>query len=89
LGDLKDPEFSVHKQQLSNTDSVIFLTDGLLAQRDASGDAYGYRRFHKLLKSQVSIEPKEISTAVLAGIVAHSADEILRDDQALLVVKWA
>jgi serine phosphatase RsbU (regulator of sigma subunit) len=89
LGDLMDPAFPVHKEQLSNADSVIFLTDGLLAQRDARGDSYGYRRFHKLLKAQATTDPADITKAVLAGIAAHSADDKLRDDQALLVVKWA
>ncbi len=89
LGDLMDPVFQVHKQQLSNADSVVFLTDGLLAPRNSANEAYGHRRFHKLLKAQSTTDPKDISDAVLAALAAHSADEKLRDDQALLIIKWA
>jgi serine phosphatase RsbU (regulator of sigma subunit) len=89
LGDLMTPEFKVHREQLSNSDTVVFLTDGLLAPRDTQGSSFGYRRFHKLLKRQASTDPKAMKEAVLASINAHSADQKLRDDQALLIVKWA
>jgi serine phosphatase RsbU (regulator of sigma subunit) len=89
LGDLMTPEFKVRKEQLSNADTVVFLTDGLLASRDAQGDSFGYRRFHKLLQRQPSTDPKLMMDSLLASINAHSADQKLRDDQALLIVKWA
>ncbi len=89
LGDVMTPAFKVRSQQFSNSDTVVFLTDGLLAPRDAQGSAYGYRRFHKLLTRQASSDPKTMKESLLAAINAHSADQKLRDDQALLIVKWA
>lgn len=89
LGDLLDPQFKVHTAQLSNSDALVFLTDGLLAARDAQGDSFGYRRFHKLLRQQRSTDPEGLRKAILAGISAHSSEAQLRDDQALLIVKWA
>lgn len=89
LGDLMNPEFKVQREQLSNADTVVFLTDGLLAPRNAKGESFGFRRFHQLLKRQTSTDPKAMQDSVLAAIEVHSEDQKLRDDQALLIVKWA
>jgi sigma-B regulation protein RsbU (phosphoserine phosphatase) len=89
LGDVMDPVFKEHKEQLSNADSVVFLTDGLLAPRNLAGDSYGHRRFHKLLKAQSSTDPQEMTVAICAAVAAHSTDQKPHDDQALLIVKWA
>jgi serine phosphatase RsbU (regulator of sigma subunit) len=89
LGDLLEPKFQMHTARLSNSDSLVFLTDGLLAPRDAQDDAFGYRRLHRLLRHQTSNDPETLREAIVASISAHSADPQLRDDQAMLIVKWA
>ena len=89
LGDLKNPDFQVHSQPLSSADTFLFLTDGLLAPRDAKGDSYGYRRFHRLLRRQDSADPQALRTAILSGIASHSSETKLWDDQALLLVKYS
>jgi phosphoserine phosphatase RsbU/P len=87
LGDLPNPEFKVHTVPLSSQESYIFLTDGLLAPESPSGEAFGYRRFLRLLRGQGNGDPLVVRNAVLNSIAAYSSEERLHDDQALLVLK--
>ena len=87
LGDLPNPEFKVVTVPLSRQESYVFLTDGLLAPENQAGDAFGYRRFQRLLRSQQEGAPDLVCKAILDAIDSHSKESRLRDDQALLVLK--
>lgn len=88
LGDLAHPDFTIRTASLSKQDSYVFLTDGLLAPRNAVGDSYGYQRFQQLLKKQRSGAPDQVCAAILSDIESYSQDSQLWDDQALLVLKY-
>ncbi len=92
LGDLERPEFKLCTAPLDKTGCFVLLSDGLLAPRDGAGNDYGYRRFHRLLKTLPCDDPQAVRDGILGAIATHSPagsakEKSVPDDQALLVVK--
>jgi serine phosphatase RsbU (regulator of sigma subunit) len=86
LGDVSHPGFKVHSSPLEDSDSFLFLTNGLLAPRDRDGKDYGFRRFQALLQRQTSGDPEHLRACILEDLERHSSNKRLIDDQALVIV---
>ncbi len=92
LGDLATPNFALRTAALDPGRAFILLNDGTIAPRSVGGDAFGYRRLHRLFAGQTQREAQSIRDSILEAISAHTGGVASKqlsvpDDQALLVVQ--
>jgi phosphoserine phosphatase RsbU/P len=86
LGAFEEVHYEMAEVQLARGDLLFLYTDGLTeARRDK--ELYGENRVFQLLSSFGGERPYDAVGAVIEDVIGY-ADNRLRDDLALLAVRW-
>lgn len=85
LGVLPDVRIAEAALTLAPGDSVVLFTDGFTEQPDRRGTQWGDAALHAAVRAAA---PTALATAeaVVAGLLAHAAGDVIRDDAAVLVL---
>jgi sigma-B regulation protein RsbU (phosphoserine phosphatase) len=73
--------------QLSGGDVLLFMSDGVLETRDASGDEFGVERAANFIASRRGESALKILEGLQAMVRAFEADAAVRDDVTAVVLK--
>jgi sigma-B regulation protein RsbU (phosphoserine phosphatase) len=85
LGAMKNFPYAVHEMEMERGDTLLFLTDGLPEQKNASGEMFDYARVQQTFRAALTGKPGEIiNQLVLAGDAWM--DGIPQDDDITLLV---
>jgi sigma-B regulation protein RsbU (phosphoserine phosphatase) len=87
LGIKSDFNFNQASIQLTNGDTIILITDGVIEAKNKSGDLYGQKRLFEVL-SKSKNKAQEILDSLLNDIQIFSEGTLQHDDLTIVVLKW-
>lgn len=85
LGAMKNFPYALHEMSMERGDTLLFLTDGLPEQKNASGEMFDYARVQNTFAASIAGTPEEI----IAGLVSAGEDwmtGVTQDDDITLLV---
>jgi serine phosphatase RsbU (regulator of sigma subunit)/ligand-binding sensor domain-containing protein len=85
LGAMKNFPYALHEMSMERGDTLLFLTDGLPEQKNASGEMFDYARVQNAFAASIAGTPEEI----IAGLVSAGEEwmtGVTQDDDITLLV---
>jgi PAS domain S-box-containing protein len=86
LGVFPEPDLQDYMAELSPGDALVFYTDGVV-EEPAGGRVFGEGRLEALLKEATGLDAETVAGRVEQAVLEFR-DEELRDDMAILVVRF-
>ena len=86
LGVSERTEFATGEWQLAAGDKVVFLSDGLVECRDASGEQFGFERLERILEREAASDAPALRDAILREVEAFTGGATPEDDRTLVIV---
>ncbi len=88
LGLIKKPEFSEVTLPFSEGDRMLFYTDGIIEQKNDSGNMYTETRLRSMLRELILIQEQEIPHKLFDDLIAFAGNNPLEDDVTLLYLEF-
>lgn len=85
IGSMKSFPYPLYETNLETGDTLLFLTDGLPEQKNASQEMFDYRRVTECFKSIAELPPEEIIARLVSAGEAWM-DGVAQDDDITLMV---
>jgi sigma-B regulation protein RsbU (phosphoserine phosphatase) len=89
LGMLPDSHFSAVTRTLERGHSLLAFTDGLVEAHSPTGEVYGAKRLHEVLRAQRGSSASELVQAVLDAVQTFGGHSDPHDDVTMLAARLA
>lgn len=80
--------FAEQNEQLNKGDKLVVFTDGLIEQKNNSGEAYGMERFNRSLQRCRNASPEQMGSCILDSFKSFCEDVRIGDDQTLIIAEY-
>ena len=87
LGILQESLYEEKKLQLSEGDTVVFYTDGVVEAMNARGELYGFERFMASVEEGKCLGAQALLEKLMADVACYTGDVEQHDDITIVVVK--
>ena len=81
-------ECKTFEVQLNPNDSILMYTDGLIEESNETGEEFGSKRVHALLREQNNSDPQTLCDALVDAVSDFNSEAVLTDDICLLAFRW-
>jgi serine phosphatase RsbU (regulator of sigma subunit) len=89
LGYFPKIEINIWRSKRQPGDVIVLSSDGLVEQKDPTGELFSNQRMATRLQAAPSTEPRELAEYIFSCVDAFAAGTSQGDDQALLIVRLA
>jgi hypothetical protein len=89
LGMLEGARYEATSVELSPGDTLFVHSDGVTEAEDAAGEEFGDARLHAIVAGAGSLAPEALGRAVLEAVARFQGPGKPRDDQSVLVLRYA
>lgn len=88
LGVKSELEVKTVEVTLEESDTLVYLSDGIIEAQNANGDPFGFERLEKILSKLHDTTPAAVQAAILNEVAAHSGDRPSDDDRTVMILRF-
>jgi len=88
LGVLEGETYTDNQISISQGDTLILFTDGIVEANNANNDEFGEERFVETLQGAPSATPKEIADRITRAVSEFAGDAPQFDDMTLFIIQF-
>ena len=88
LGVKSELEVKTVEVALEESDTLVYLSDGIVEAQNATGDPLGFEQLEKVLAKLHDTTPAVVQTAILTAVAAHAGDRPSDDDRTVMILRF-
>lgn len=73
---------------LQESDTLVYLSDGIIEAQNGTGDPFGFDRLEKILARLQGVAPAAVQSAILTELASHTGDRPSDDDRTVMVLRF-
>jgi serine phosphatase RsbU (regulator of sigma subunit) len=73
---------------LQESDTLVYLSDGIIEAQNATGDPFGFDRLEKILGRLQGTTPAAVQSAILTELALHTGERPSDDDRTVMVLRF-
>lgn len=83
-------EIQPHTVELpfQESDTLVYLSDGIVEAQNPNGDPFGFDRLERILSGLHDVTPAAIQAAILSEVATHSGGRPADDDRTVMVLRF-
>ncbi|HEY5611140.1 MAG TPA: SpoIIE family protein phosphatase [Thermoanaerobaculia bacterium] len=73
---------------LRESDTLVYLSDGIVEAQDENGNPFGFDHLEQILNDAVEESPASIQEQILAAVSLHSGKRAADDDRTVMILRF-